>query len=283
MTLREKLLSIFMSTDSEEYSDDEIKQLLHSETLQNCILYQNFHTKQFANFYDVPEIRKLIILRIFSSELWEEICKSEYGHKKEFERRINVIGKAYSRMLVNIDENICLLEKGFGITIISNMRMMLECLALAKYIWEKGENEAIRFQDFADAQQMKIADINPNIVFKNKYTKQFYKANGWISDDKIKTIKQMVNDLEWQTEYKKMYNFSSEFVHASPESIEIVSRLNRELENDKFAYFPLGFEHQIELNVCLIQDFTKLIIDCFVEDASKKLDLFLLDAVVKWM
>lgn len=257
MTLREKLLSIFMSSDSEEYSDDEIKQLLHSETLQNCILYQNFHTKQFANFYDVPEIRKLIILRIFSSELWEEICKSEYGHKKEFERRINVIGKAYSRMLVNIDENICLLEKG--------------------------ENEAIRFQDFADAQQMKIADKNPNIVFKTKYTKQFYKANGWISDDKIKTIKQMVNDLEWRTEYKKMYNFSSEFVHASPESIEIVSRLNRELENDKFAYFPLGFEHQIELNVYLIQDFTKLIIDCFVEDASKKLDLFLLDAVVKWM
>ena len=282
MTIKESLLQMFMSTPSEGYTDDEVKQKLHSETIYNLLPYKIFHNKQLEKLNEDTNIKKLIVLRIFSAELWEEICQSEYAHNKEFERRINVIGKAYTRMQICLDENICMLEKGYGITMISNQRLMLECLALSKYIWEKGEEEAIRFQDYADAQEMKIAGINPNKFFKNKYKKDFYLSNGWITDKKIKSIRQMVDSLEW-TEYKKMYKFSSEFVHASPESIEIVSKLNRNLATNYLAYFPLGFEHQIELNVYLIQDFTKLIINCFVKPETRKLDLFLLNAIVKWM
>ena len=283
MTIKQTLLNLFMTTNSEDYSDDEIQQLLHSVMVENLTPYQNYHVNQVIKFSSSQAIKKLILLRIFSSELWEEICKSEFGHKKEFERRINVIGKAYSRMLVCLDENICMLEKGYGITMISNMRLMLECLALSNYIWNKGEDEAIRFQDFSDAQQMKIAGINPNKIFKDKYTKKFYQANGWISDAKIKSIRQMVDNLEWRGEYKKMYKFSSEFVHASPESIEIVAKLNRELEHNSYAYFPLGFEHQIELNVYLIQDFTKLIIENFIDEENQQFNLFLLNTIVSWM
>ena len=282
MTIKESLLQMFMSTNSDDFTDDEVKQQLHSETIYNLLPYKNFHNKQVEKLDEDTNIKKLIVLRIFSAELWEEICQSEYAHDKEFERRINVIGKAYTRMQICLDENICLLEKGYGITMVSNQRLMLECLALSKYIWEKGEEEAIRFQDHADAQEMKIAGINPNKLFKNKYKKDFYLPNGWISDKKIKSIRQMVDSLEW-TEYKKMYKFSSEFVHASPESIEIVSKLNRNLATNYLAYFPLGFEHQIELNVYLIQDFTKLIINSFVKPETRKLDLFLLNAIVKWM
>ena len=178
MTIKQTLLNLFMTTNSEDYSDDEIQQLLHSVMVENLTPYQNYHVNQVIKFSSSQAIKKLILLRIFSSELWEEICKSEFGHKKEFERRINVIGKAYSRMLVCLDENICMLEKGYGITMISNMRLMLECLALSNYIWNKGEDEAIRFQDFSDAQQMKIAGINPNKIFKDKYKKKFIKQTG---------------------------------------------------------------------------------------------------------
>ena len=283
MTIKEALLNLFSSTNFENYNDEELKELLKSVTFEKLTPYQEYHRNQISKFSDLVGIKKLILLRIFADELWKEVGESKYSQKKEFERRINVIGKAYHRMLICLDENICMVEKGYGITMLSNMRLMLECLALSKYIWKKGEDEAIRFQDFAHAQKLKMKGINPNKIFKDKYRRDFYKANGWISDAKIKTIGQMVNLLDWKDEYKKMYNHSSEFVHASPESIETVFELNHKLEQNDYAYFPLGFEHQIELNVYLIQDFTKLIIENFVEKENVKLNLSLLNAIVTWI
>lgn len=63
-----------MTTNSEDYSDDEIRQLLHSVIVKNLIPYQNYHANQVIKFSSSQSIKKLILLRIFSSELWEEIC-----------------------------------------------------------------------------------------------------------------------------------------------------------------------------------------------------------------
>lgn len=269
------IIESFLNCCSQEFkrnlSDEEKKARIFNSAESDLKPYIKYYSNIEDESLQNPKIKKLILMRLFSDEIWNAIGKNEFSHKKEFERRINVIGKTYHRMLVNTDENICLFEKKYGLSVISNLRMILECLAIAHYIWEHGEDGAIRFQDYATKIGAKLSGQNPNKLLKDKYKgdKTFSNPNGWIENKKIKTLYNLIKSLH-NKDYDKLYKFSCEYVHASPYSIQKLFELNKELKENPDAYFPLGFENEIDLNICLIYDYTEFVINHFMPDSTEK-------------
>lgn len=271
MSIINSFLDFLMQKLPENLSDEEKKNMILNSADSNLEPYIKYHSNIEKESLQNPKIKKLILMRLFSDEIWNVIVKNDFSHKKEFGRRINVIGNTYHRMLVNTDENICLFRKKYGLSIISNLRMMLECLAIAKYIWDAGEDGAIRFQDYATKIGAKISGKNPKEILKNKYTgdKLFSKPNGWILDKKFRNLHDLIKNLH-NKNYNNLYKFSCEYVHASPYSVQKLSELNQELEVNPDAYFPLGFDNEINLNIYLIYDYTEFVINHFMPDTEEK-------------
>lgn len=271
MSIIDSFLYFLMQNPSENFSDEEKRTMLLNSADLNLEPYIKHHSNIEKESLQNTKIKKLILMRLFSDEIWNVIVKNDFSHKKEFGRRINVIGNTYHRMLVNTDENICLLEKKYGLSVISNLRMMLECLAVANYIWESGEEGAIRFQDYATKIGAKLSGENPKELLKGKYAddKIFSRPNGWILDKKIKNLYDLIKNLH-NKDYNDLYKFSCEYVHASPYSVQKLFELNKDLKENPNAYFPLGFDNEINLNIHLIYDYTEFVINHFMPNTEEK-------------
>ena len=57
MSIKETLLNLFMTKNPDDYSDEEVKQVLHSVTDDNLIPYQNYHANQVIKFSIVNEFK----------------------------------------------------------------------------------------------------------------------------------------------------------------------------------------------------------------------------------
>ena len=257
----------------------ELNQRFNSEIERYLDYYDSF--KEHINNKYFNHIKKLIIIRILARDIWDIIHDSydpiKYDHQKY---RISAIGKILHRVLLTTDENINLFRNGMGISILSNCRMILESYSYAIYLDKIGEIEADRFQDYSIVQSNQINGKNNENLFRDKYQDDFFKPYGWISDKKSRSLINLVNKLE-DDKYIKYYRILSNFVHASPYSIEVSSSLANPEKNMEEHHFPLSFHDSLRINIKLLSDFIVLIINSFIMD-DKESYHFTLNAVLKW-
>ncbi|MBR1714343.1 MAG: hypothetical protein IJ717_05295 [Treponema sp.] len=271
-TIIGQFLKLFSTKDSEKYSDEEISKLLQKAVSPTVKKYEK-GTKQHQSLFTKKEsIDRLIILRCYAFEVFESITKGNL-HNEIYGRRINVIESALLRCEIATDENICLIKSGFGLSFLSNLRLMLESLAISRYLWEKGESEAIRFQDYMEYQISEIEKTKKQL--EGKYDESFFKPYGWISDSKINSLSKLVKNLN-NDEYNELFKISSNYVHSSPYSLQKVWEMNQRLN----GYFPFSLEDSIRLNEFILTDFLVFIIDCFAEDDEKNSFKFFLKVIV---
>jgi hypothetical protein len=284
MTFFDEINSIFSQYNPDDYSDEELEHEFQ-------ILFNNeiaYYTNYFDSFKKIIEekyelkIRKLIEMRVFASEIWDHVFKNyDEAQYNNLKYRISAIGKIYHRVLISTDENIILLRNGVGISVLSNNRMIIESYAFAVHIFNAGEIEADRFQDYAKVQQDRIQNKKKSIkTIQNKYDKDYFKNNGWISDKNKRSISLLVSELA-NNDYTFYYKLLSEFVHASPFSINSIAVLSGKRYKDEEPYFPLSFENIVNFNLKLIYDFTALIIGSFIKDDAE-LYLFYMKAIMQW-
>lgn len=271
-TIIEQLVNLSFTKDFEKYSDKEISKLLQKAVSPTVKKYER-GTKQHQSLFKKREsIDRLIVLRCYAFEVFESITKGNL-HNEIYGRRINVIESALLRCEIATDENICLVKSGFGLSFLSNLRLMLESFAIAKYLWEKGESEAIRFQDYMEYQISEIEKTKREL--EGKYDESFFKPYGWISDSKINSLSKLVKNLG-KDEYSELFKISSNYVHASPYSLQKVWEMNQ----GRNGYFPFGLEDSIRLNEFILEDFLMFIIDCFAEGDQKDFFKFFLKVIV---
>ncbi len=271
-TIIDQFIRLFCTKDSEKYSDEEISKLLQKAVSPTVKKYEKGTKQHQSLFKNKESIDRLIVLRCYAYELFESISNGNI-HNEIYGRRIKVIESALLRCEVATDENICLVKSGFGLSFLSNLRLMLESFAIAKYLWEKGETEAIRFQDYMEYQISEIEKTKRDL--EGKYDKSFFKPYGWISDSKINSLSKLVKKLN-NDEYNELFKISSNYVHSSPYSLQKVWEMNQRLN----GYFPFSLEDSIRLNEFILTDFLVFIIDCFAEDDKKDFFKLFLKVIV---
>lgn len=247
----ESLLILFMTTDTNRYSDNKVRKILFKTTQNSVRKYKKGRKNINSHFNNEKSLDRLVVLRLFAFELWNVILRKEPKG-----RVVYVIEEALLRIEISTDENITLIRHGYGIGAIGNLRQMLESLAIAKYIWKKGESEAERFQDHADCK-------NKKVIEKYKDDSSFGTRQGWISDKENNTLKKLIKLME-NKEYNEIYDFCCNLIHASSFSMETVMQLNHKRRG--CDYFPLGLEKTIRFNERIIVDFLLFLIDSYMDE-----------------
>jgi hypothetical protein len=238
MNLIPKLIDIMTSDglETDEAYDKSVKSA--KEIVKNYIKKYNFYMHEMRvknESENENDINKLCILTLFANDIWDlidvkyketPIIKNQY--------RINVIGKLYNRGIQAIHENICLFQNGYGLTTFLNWRMIYECYVLSKYIWASGEDEAKRFQDYAYAQSNKLnpQSVKNKVYLDGKYDMTFSKNYGWVTKtkDKQRTFNSIRSTID-ENNYFDYYLFTSNYVHASPYSLEKIVFGDEETNN----------------------------------------------------
>jgi hypothetical protein len=284
MTFFDEMNSIFSQYSPDNYSDEDLERIFRKRFHKEIAYYIEYFDSFKKNIEEKykKKIIKLIELRVFASEIWEHIYNIyDEAQYDDLKYRISALSKMYNRSLMSTDENIILLRNGVGISVLSNIRMILECYAFAAYIFKTGEIEADRFQDYAKVQKDKILDKEQATkTIKDKYKEDFFKTNGWISNRSKRSISLLISELA-NNDYIIYYKLLSEFVHASPFSINFITVLSTKKYKNEEPYFPLAFENIVNLNLKLIYDFTTLIICSFIKEDSE-IYLFYMNALMKW-
>lgn len=283
MSFIEEIFKFFSDNEPDDVSDDRIRIELNKRFDLEIKSYLNYYDSFKGHLNDkyYYQIRKLIIIRIFARDIWDVIFNNyDLIHYKDRKYRISALGKILNRILLTTDENITLFRNGMGISILSNSRMMLESYAIAVYINTKGEIEADRFQDYAKVQRNQFLKNKSNKLFGNKYNHDFYKSYGWITDKKLRTISKLVRNLD-DSNYIEYYSFLSNYVHASPYSIESTMLLGNPERKMEEHHFPLSYTETLNINIKIISDFIVLIINCFLSE-DKVMYQMALNAVLKW-
>ena len=234
---------------------ETVNKLLDDNLIKTISNYTKYNSDLLTKFGNKSEFKKLVTIRLIADDIFRRInnlyCKedaSKIGH------RINAIGKIMFRVLLCMDENICLIEKGYGFTVISNIRLILECLAVSEYLWDSGEEQTNIFQDYAQVQIDKNFDINPQ---------------GWIEDKNLKTLGNLVNRMG-DKNLHKLYRICSNYIHASPFSMDSAITQNHRLQNDENSYFPLGYHDTIYHCCYLLGRFIENVVNWFIKDDSDK-------------
>lgn len=246
----ESLLELFMTTDTNRYSDNKVRKILFKTTQNSVRKYKKGRKNINSYFNNEKSLDRLVVLRLFAFELWNIILRKEPKG-----RVVYVVEEALLRIEISTDENITLIGHGYGIGAVGNLRQMLESLAIAKYIWKKGESEAERFQDHADCK-------NEKVIEKYKDDSSFGTSQGWISDKENNTLKKLIKLME-NKEYNEIYDFCCTLIHASSFSMETVMQLNHKRRG--YDYFPLGLEKTIRFNEKIIVDFLLFLIDSYMD------------------
>ncbi len=272
MSIINQVLKLFSSKDSEKYSDIQIHNLLKKAVKPTVKLYKNSNQLRFLKD---ENIERLIILRCFAFELWDLIIHNEL-HNEIYGRRINVIETALLRCEIASDENITLFANGYGLSAMSNLRLMLESLAVSKYLWEKGEEEAKRFQDYMEFQKSDFEGTP--VKMEDEYDETFFKIYGWISDKKFNSFSKLVKKLG-NNEYDDLVKISNNYIHASPYSLEKVWKMNHKQK----GYFPIDLLKLIRINERILVDFLLFVLDCFIESEEKDFYKIFIKIIVDWI
>lgn len=275
MPIIEQVLKLFMTTDSEKYSDLEIHKLLLKTVSPTVKQYKKSNKQHQSLFQKDENIDRLIVLRCFSFELWNSIIHGNI-HNEIYGRRINVIETALLRCEIATDENIALFTNGYGLSAMSNLRLMLEAFSISKYLWKKGENEAKRFQDYREYQKSEFDGTKADI--EDKHDESFFKPYGWISEPELRSLSHLVKELK-NAKYDELFKISNNYVHATPYSLEKVWELNHK----RMGYFPIDLSELIRLNEFILTDFLFFVVDSFVESDEKHFYKLFLKIIVDWM
>lgn len=145
------LLKFFLTTNTNDYSDEQARKAIFKATQPQVKQYKKGRENITYHFDKEKSLDRLIILRLFAFDLWNIILS-----KKPEGRVAYVVNEALLRIEIATDENITLIGHGYGIGATNNLRQMLESLAIVKYLKDKGEKEAERFQDHAEYQSSEI-------------------------------------------------------------------------------------------------------------------------------
>ena len=275
MQIIEQVLKLFMTTDSEKYSDLEIHKLLLKTVSPTVKQYKKSNKQHQSLFQKDENIDRLIVLRCFAFELWNSIIQGKL-HNEIYGRRINVIETALLRCEIATDENIALFTNGYGLSAMSNLRLMLEAFSISKYLWEKGESEAKRFQDYRGYQKSEFDGTKADI--EDKHDESFFKPYGWISEPELRSLSHLVKELK-NAKYNELFKISNNYVHATPYSLEKVWELNHK----RMGYFPIDLSELIRLNEFILTDFLCFVVDSFVESDEKHFYKLFLKIIVDWM
>lgn len=275
MQIIEQVLKLYMTTDSEKYSDLEIHKLL-LKTVSPAVKQYKKSNKQHQSLFQKDEnIDRLIVLRCFAFELWNSIIQGKL-HNEIYGRRINVIETALLRCEIATDENITLFTNGYGLSAMSNLRLMLEAFSISKYLWEKGESEAKRFQDYREYQKLEFDGTKADI--EDKHDESFFKPYGWISEPELRSLSHLVKELK-NAKYDELFKISNNYVHATPYSLEKVWEFNHK----RMGYFPIDLSELIRLNEFILTDFLCFVVDRFVESDEKDFYKLFLKIIVDRM
>ncbi|MBR4374038.1 MAG: hypothetical protein IKP49_06740 [Treponema sp.] len=275
MSIIEQILKFSKSINSKKYSDYKIHKLLKKAVNPILKLYIKGNKQHQSLFERNENIERLIILRCFAWELWNLIINGELRNDI-YGRRINVIEAALLRCEIATDENIVLLKNGQGLSVMSNLRLMLESFVVSKYLWEKGESEAKRFQDYMEFQKSDFE--GSTLKLEAEYDESFFKAYGWISDKKFHSLSALVKGFT-NGEYEDLFKISNNYIHATPYSLEKVWELNHQLQ----GYFPIDLPSLINLNERLLSDFLVFVTDCFIDTDKKESCKVVLEVIAKWI
>lgn len=251
------LLKFFMITDSENYTNEQAAKAVYKVILPVVKNYKKGRKNINGHFNKEKSLDRLIILRMFAYELWQDILAKDPKGRVTY-----VIEEALLRAEIATDENIALIGSGYGVGAASNLRQMLESLAIVKYIWSKGESEAERFQDHAEYQSSDILQERI-IIEKYKDEPSFCTPYGWISDKENNSLAKLIKLLN-NEDYNGMYKLCCNLIHASSFSMELVMSLNHKRQG--CDYFPLGFEETIRLNETILVDFLMFLIDTYFDN-----------------
>lgn len=270
------LFELFTATDVDNYSIEEISNLISNNLEKFVKPYQEYHLSKFKEMNYDKRLNKLVIIRLVADEIWDEICK-DYIESLEYKIRISAIGKIYIRSLIALDENISMIKQGYGISALSNIRLLIECIAFSKYLWFEGEVEADRYQDYATIQYSHFTNSVDTTSILSKYENGFEKDFGWMTKREYKSIPKLLAFLKLE-DYQEIYKLTSHFIHASAYSVEKILQQNH--KNRGSSYFPIGYERTMDLNIQLLKDLSEFIIDCFMEE-KKELYSIILNSLFK--
>ena len=216
-------------------------------------------------------INSLLFMNLLLQDCAKYIADNQSEIKKTHQFRLGAIGKISFRFIEITDENLALLRNGFGTSVISNLRLMLESYSISKYLMAADDLESDRFQDFGIVQECKIQNTDPKIKLKEKnYTDDFYNAKSdfaWISDKKVRTSVDLINRIEIE-KIKDWYKFYCKYVHASPYSCGKILQMNQSsLKNDN-AYMPIEMNKLILQNKYYLVLIIELLADNFILEKS---------------
>lgn len=216
-------------------------------------------------------INSLLFMNLLLQDCAKYIADNQSEIKKTHQFRLGAIGKISFRFIEITDEILALLRNGFGTSVISNLRLMLESYSISKYLMAADDLESDRFQDFGIVQECKIQNTDPKIKLKEKnYTDDFYNAKSdfaWISDKKVRTSVDLINRIEIE-KIKDWYKFYCKYVHASPYSCGKILQMNQSsLKNDN-AYMPIEMNKLILQNKYYLVLIIELLADNFILEKS---------------
>ncbi|MBO5730708.1 MAG: hypothetical protein J6R67_05885 [Treponema sp.] len=237
----------------------------------DMIKYKDYH-KNIAEENDGDSnLDSLLFLRLLLLDVSHYIHNNQEEIKKNYQYRLGALGKISKRLEVITDENLVLLRHEFGTSVVSNLRLMLECYAIAKYLMDCDDVESDRFQDYGIVQECRFnkEDAKEKLVQKN-YEKDFYRNKSefaWISDKSIRNVSDLIKCLGDES-INEWYKFYCQYVHASPYSCGKVHQMNQSLLENNNGYIPLNMEILIQQNKLYLTLFIELLSDNFIADKT---------------
>ena len=236
-------------------------------------IYKKAHDGYVKKNNEDANLNSLLYMNLLLADCQNYIVANQSSFEKSHKFRSGAIGKISLRLIEITDENLALLRNGYATSVISNLRLMLESYAIAKYLMYSDDLESDRFQDFGIVQECKMYNTDPNLKLGNKnYPESFLEPKSdfaWISDKSIKVPIDFINLLK-DEEIIKWYRFYCKYVHASPYSCGKVHQMNQDTLTNNNLYMPLTSKDIIIQNKFYLMLFMELIADNFIADETFK-------------
>ena len=236
-------------------------------------IYKKAHDGYVKKNNEDANLNSLLYMNLLLADCQNFIVANQSSFEKSHKFRSGAIDKISLRLIEITDENLALLRNGYATSVISNLRLMLESYAIAKYLMYSDDLESDRFQDFGIVQECKMYNTDPNLKLGNKnYPESFLEPKSdfaWISDKSIKVPIDFINLLK-DEEIIKWYRFYCKYVHASPYSCGKVHQMNQDTLTNNNLYMPLTSKDIIIQNKFYLMLFMELIADNFIADETFK-------------
>ena len=234
-------------------------------------VYKKAHDGYVKKNNEDVNLNSLLYMNLLLADCQNFIAANQSGFEETHKFRSGAIGKISLRLIEITDENLALLRNGYGTSVISNLRLMLESYAIAKYLMYSDDLESDRFQDFGIVQECKMYDSDPKTKLGNKnYSESFLDPKNdfvWVSEKSIKAPVDFISLLK-DDEIIKWYKFYCKYVHASPYSCGKVHQMNQDAITNNNLYMPLKAKDIIIQNKYYLSLFIDLIADNFITDKT---------------